>query len=54
MVTFLKNNLTQTQNFTSDNVSVNDKSMCILGEKLKDNRISFNVKQQQSQYVLFV
>jgi len=44
----------QTQNLTSDNVSVNDKSMRVLGKKLKDNGFNFNAKEQRSQYVLLL
>ncbi|KAG2047479.1 hypothetical protein BDR06DRAFT_976714 [Suillus hirtellus] len=36
------------QNLTSDNVTMNDKSMRSLREKLKDDKITFDAKQQHS------
>ncbi|KAG1866727.1 hypothetical protein F4604DRAFT_1682795 [Suillus subluteus] len=36
------------QNLTSDNVTMNDKSMWSLGEKLKDDKVAFDAKQQHS------
>lgn len=31
---------------TSDNIAVNDKSMCVMGKKIKDHRHDFNAKEQ--------
>lgn len=39
----------QTQNLTSDNVTVNDKSIQVLGKKLRDDSVAFNAKEQRSQ-----
>lgn len=41
----------QVLNATSDNVTINDKAMRVLAEKLGKDGVKFNAKDQRSQYV---
>jgi len=45
---------TQVQNITADNVSVNDKSLRVLGKKLKADSYDFNATAQRSQSVFLL
>lgn len=50
----IANSCNQVQNITADNVSVNNKSLRVLGKKLKAESHDFNATAQRSQSVFLV